>query len=506
MPTYAPPRSGSLRSPPPCLPDAATRALPLERGWVLVALVLVGASVLLSLDLGHSSLFIDEVYSWRASRGSLGDLADALRYSEVTPPLYYLLLHAWMQLTGGDSEVLLRIPSVLAGLALVAAVHWLGCLVAGRTAGLVGAALAATSPIVLLYAQQARAYVFVMLALTVAVAAVLQGTRDRSVRWLLVGGIAAAAALLLHYTSLLVLGPLVAWMWREPIALRWRLAFVGALALVLAAVAPLAILQLGQGHQDASGTYASLTTFNALRIAGTPFDGRATDQLALARELGAVVVVDALALLAFAERLRATRARWLIVVCGLLPLVVVAVFSVVAHPIALTRYTAVAAPFIVVAIGAVVAQAQQALAAALLVGALIASGAALVAAQRADGRNPDTRTALATVAGSWHEGDVVASVGLLGFDGALSYYGDRYLPPGAREVLPFATLEDVVADSRIVDAVIAGHALWLVADPPASAARLRAALGPFDYRVTAARTFAGNAPVQLVRAARSPES
>ena len=53
---------------------------------------------------------------------------------------------------------------------------------------------------------------------------------------------------------------------------------------------------------------------NALRIAGTPFDGRATGGLMLWREIGAVVVIDALALLALRRALpRGCAARWLIV-------------------------------------------------------------------------------------------------------------------------------------------------------------------------------------------------
>jgi hypothetical protein len=67
---------------------AARRAFDPHR--LAPVLVILVAGGLFALQLGHSSLFMDEVYSWQASRGSLGDLADALRYSEVTPPLYYL--------------------------------------------------------------------------------------------------------------------------------------------------------------------------------------------------------------------------------------------------------------------------------------------------------------------------------------------------------------------------------------------------------------------------------
>lgn len=502
MQTYAPPRSETLRPPVPDAQEAVVREPRRPPRWLLPALLVLLAATLF-VHLGQSSLFIDEVYSWRASRGSLADLTDALRYSEVTPPLYYLILHAWMQVAGGDSETLLRIPSVLAGIGLVGAVTWLGSLVAGRSAGLIAGALTALSPIVLLYSQQVRAYVWVMLAVTIAVAAAIQATRDRSWRWLLGAALAAACAVLLHYTALLVLIPLAGWLWLQAeLDVRWRVAFLAAIAAPLAAVAPLAWTQLQQGHHEASDTYASLTTINALRLAGTPFDGRATGGLVLWREIAAVVVIDALALLAFADRLRGVRARWLMVMCGAVPLAAVGIASALGQPVALTRYTAVAAPFILVALGVVAMRVHRALTAVLLACALGVSGAAIYAAQQPSGQNPDTRAAMTAVGAGWRTGDVVAGLGLLGFDGSLSYYGEKLLPPGSRDVAAFPSLAAAVDSPEIFDAAVDEKRLWFLADPVMSAAHMRAVLARLEYRVASSKVFDGNAPVQLIRAER----
>ena len=501
MQTHAPPRSETLRPARADLLETVVEVPRRDRRWLLPGLVLVLAGTLF-VHLGQSSLFIDEVYSWRASRGSLAELADALRYSEVSPPLYYLILHGWMQIAGGDSELLLRIPSALAGVALVGAVWWLGTLTAGRSAGLIAGALTAISPLVLLYSQQVRAYVWVMLAVTVAVAAAVQATHGRSSRWLLGAAFAAACAVLLHYTAVLVLVPLAVWLWRQDLDMRWRLAFVAAVAAPLAALVPLALTQLSQGHHDASASYASLTTLNALRLAGTPFDGRATGGLILWREIAAVVVIDALALLAFADRFRGVRARWLVVMCGVAPLGVVGVASALGQPVALTRYTAVAAPFILVAIGVVAIHVHRALTAVLLAGALAASGAALVAAQQPQGQNPDTRAAVSAVAANWRDGDVVAGIGLLGFDGALSYYAERLLPPDSGGVAAFGSLSAAVEAPEIFGAALDRRRLWFIADPAMSAAQMRPVLARIEYRAVAAKVFAGNAPVQLVLAER----
>jgi len=479
--------------------EAATAAR--ERTGLLLGIVLLLAAAGFGLHLGHSSLFIDEVYSWQASKGDLSDLVKALQYNEVAPPLYYLLLHGWMQVTGSDSEITLRLPSVLAGVGLIGSVYWLGGLVAGRRAGLIAATLAAVSPLVLLYAQQVRAYIFVMLALTIAVAALVQATRDRSLRWLLIAAGAALCSVLLHYTALLVLVPAVIWLWNQPgIDLRWRIGFGAAVALPLGALVPLALQQLSQGHHDSAGTYASLTMFNALRIAGSPFDGRATGGFMIARELGAVIVVEALALLALAERFRAVRARWLIVACGGAPLLGVLIASALQEPVALTRYTAVAVPFLVVAIAAVAVRLQRPLAALLLVCTVAASGIGVLAAQRDAGRNPDTRGAIQTVAEHWRHGDTVVSLGLLGFDGALSYYGDKLLPAGSHEIQAFPTLAAAGKAQALFAAAIDKHRVWVLSDPIMSRKQLRVGFGRVGLKPVYARTFIGNAKIQLVRA------
>jgi mannosyltransferase len=480
---------------------ATTAPVPRDLSGLLIVGVLVVAAVLFAFGLGHSSLFIDEVYSWEASRGSLTGLAQALQYNEVTPPLYYLILHTWIHATGSDSEVMLRLPSVVAGVALVGATYWLGSLVAGRRAGLVTASLATVSPLVLLYSQQVRAYVWVMLAVTITVAAVLQATRDRSGRWLAVAACAGGCGVFLHYTALLVLIPLAVWLWFEPgVDLRWRAGFAAAIALPLGAVVPLALQQTSQGHQDLAQAYASLTMFNALRIAGSPFDGRATGGFMIARELGAVVVIEVLALLALADRFRSIPSRRLIVACAATPLLVVLVAAGAGQPVALTRYTAVAVPFVLVAIGAVAVRLQRPLGALLLVGALIASGIGITAAQTAGGQNPDTRAAIKTVAHNWRAGDTVASVGLLGFDGALSYYADKLIKNPDRNLHAYHSLDLAAQAPPLVAAAVDGGRVWLVSDPVLSAAQLRKGLEPLGLKPAYVHTFKGNAPVQLVRA------
>ena len=109
------------------------------------AVMALGALIILA-GLGHSSLFIDETFSWNASNNGIQGIVDAVQQAEVTPPLYYVILHGWIGLTGAESEWALRLPSALAGIALIGAVAWLATLVADRRAGILAGLLDRAQP------------------------------------------------------------------------------------------------------------------------------------------------------------------------------------------------------------------------------------------------------------------------------------------------------------------------------------------------------------------------
>lgn len=483
--------------------DAAVSTVEVGRRRLHVAvfvllLGLAGTGFL--VELGRSSLFLDEVYSWNASRGDVSSMVDALRYAEVTPPLYYLVLHGWIQLTGGESETLLRLPSVLAGVALVGATYWLGALFGGRRAAVVAGSLATLSPLVLLYAQQVRSYIFVMLLVALAAAAAVQGTRDGSRRMLVMAAVCALLAICMHYTAILVLGPLGVWLFtRAEVSRRMKVGFAAAIVLPLAALVPLALEQLGQGHYGITASYASLDTFNSLRLAGAPFDGRSLESLTISRELGALVTIEALALLAFAHRFRGVADRWLLVACGAGPILAVMLVSTAVQPMALTRYAAVGVPFLLVAIAVIAVKAPRAAGTLLVAAALVASGFGLLASHRQDGQFPNTRAAIGTVADQWQPGDMFVSVGLLGFDGALDYHAQE-LHGGKYEITTYPSLGAAAEAPRVTDQALAGKRLWVLSDPVIQQPELGQAMERLGYRVAWSSEYAGSGRIQLLRA------
>lgn len=476
------------------LPEHARR-----RPRAALAIVVGAAAVVYLAGLGRSSLFIDEVFSWNASRHGLAGVGDAVRGAEVTPPLYYVLLHFWLALTGASGEAALRLPSALAGLGFVAAVGWLGTVVADRRVGFTAAVLAALSPLALQYAQEVRAYIFVMLAVTVAAAAVVRLSQaPERRRWLALAMAACAVAVLLHYTAVLVLFPLSLWLLRQrQVPLPARVA-VGAAGLVpFLALVPLLQDQLAAGHHNAEAdAYAKITPVGLLRLFATPFDGRALSGMTLAYELGLLALVDAVALLAFADRFRKLPTRWMLVGACVLPLVVVLLVSSFMQPLALTRYTAVAAPFMLVVIATVVLRVPRPLGGALLALAVVAGVLGIAAAQTPHGQWPDVRAAMASAGERWRPGDVVVGLENFAFPASMSYY-ERALPARAPAPAGFYSAWDALRSRPARRALAAGHRVWVVSSPPADYTELRTAARGRHAVVGDEWHFGGSYPVQL---------
>ncbi|MGF1479038.1 MAG: hypothetical protein ACFB4I_06055 [Cyanophyceae cyanobacterium] len=120
-------------------------------------------------------------YKFPTPEKGFGDTIAALTTRPEHPPLYFVLARLWTQFWlpwWGDSVAIIRSLSVLFGLLLLPAVYWL-CreLFADPSAGLIGVAVVAISPLHLLYAQEARQYGLWTLAVALSGAALLRALR-----------------------------------------------------------------------------------------------------------------------------------------------------------------------------------------------------------------------------------------------------------------------------------------------------------------------------------------
>lgn len=134
------------------------------RRWLLG---LLGAALVLQfVGLSQQSLWLDELFSvWASDAETMQQVIERLR-PDVHPPLYQLVLWAWMQVWG-DSEFTVRALSALMGVAAVGVFFFGSRRLYGRDVAWLGTVLFATCYTLVLYGRTARAYEMLVLLSTV---------------------------------------------------------------------------------------------------------------------------------------------------------------------------------------------------------------------------------------------------------------------------------------------------------------------------------------------------
>ncbi len=107
------------------------------------------------------TLWGDELATWDTVHGSWATLTEAMHYRDTVIFPYYAFMYAWVHVFG-DSELSLRMPSILAMTAAVAVTALLAARLFGRRAGLCGGLVFAAIPTISRDAQEVRVYAFVI--------------------------------------------------------------------------------------------------------------------------------------------------------------------------------------------------------------------------------------------------------------------------------------------------------------------------------------------------------
>ena len=177
-------------------------------------MVVVGGSTLLALALRlplmRDSLLGDELIMFGIvhDRG-LRDVLDVVHDTEKTPPLHFLL--AWASARIGDPTWSIRLPSLLAGVALVPLAYVLGRDTVGRRPGLVAAAIVALQPYAIFYATEARSYSLVALLAAVSTVCLLRALDTSHRGWWAAYGLAVLGVAYTHYVGIFVLVAQAGW-------------------------------------------------------------------------------------------------------------------------------------------------------------------------------------------------------------------------------------------------------------------------------------------------------
>lgn len=129
-------------------------------------LTLVVAGVALRLmRLDERVLSFDEGYTFATAHRSFLDMLAAFRF-EANGTLYAILL--WPLLRISESEAVVRVPALIAGVATIPAVYWTGRELLGKRAALLGAAIVAVSPVLIAWSVYGRGYPLAILLCTLS--------------------------------------------------------------------------------------------------------------------------------------------------------------------------------------------------------------------------------------------------------------------------------------------------------------------------------------------------
>jgi mannosyltransferase len=204
--------------------------------WWKAALAVVVVAGVAARFAARSHLWLDEALSVNIARLPVGQIPDALRH-DGSPPLYYLLLHYWMELFGTGTAAVRALSGVFSVAALPLA--WrAGHRLGGRGAANAVLAILASAPFAVLYATEARMYSLVVLLVLAGGLALARVLEQRSPSATVALGVITAALLLVHYWSVYLLavtgGLLVVHAWRG----RWREGARQALAAMAAGAVP----------------------------------------------------------------------------------------------------------------------------------------------------------------------------------------------------------------------------------------------------------------------------
>ena len=182
----------------------------LAAGWLVAALHGLGASDIVGDDEAREAGIVQDIVAghwlWPRFNGEL--LPDK--------PILYHWLAALPCAAAGFSETAVRLPSALAGAALVAATAALGADLLGASAGLAAAALLATTPALFAHARVARPDVLLVLLLSLALGRAFhwwreERRRDATAALALLGAATLAKGPVAPVLFALTLGGFLAW-------------------------------------------------------------------------------------------------------------------------------------------------------------------------------------------------------------------------------------------------------------------------------------------------------
>ena len=172
-------------------------------GYVFLLVIAVLAIFLRFYDISSEDVWLDEANSIIIAELNPSGVITRISH-DASPPLYYLLLHYWMDVFG-KTELALRSLSVLFGVLLVIAVYFTGKRIFSEKVGIYAALIASVAPIQIMYSQQIRMYTLLPLMSLISMYYLLLFIREKKRSFLAAYGIFTILCLFTHNYGLFLL-------------------------------------------------------------------------------------------------------------------------------------------------------------------------------------------------------------------------------------------------------------------------------------------------------------
>jgi len=230
----------------------------------MIFIVLLIALVIRFISL-NQSLWLDEGINVNVARAlNFKSLFFDYSLSDFHPPLYHLILREWILLFG-SSEISVRLPSVILGVATVFITYLIGKKLFENKTALIGATLLATSPLHIYYSQEARMYMLAAFLTSLSVYFFISILKKDNL-WVWFGFVISTTLML--YTDYLpyLLIPVYLFyllIGRKKVASSTLKSFIPAFILILILIVPWLIilpkqLQVGLSAKTASPAWAQI--------------------------------------------------------------------------------------------------------------------------------------------------------------------------------------------------------------------------------------------------------
>jgi 4-amino-4-deoxy-L-arabinose transferase-like glycosyltransferase len=214
-----------------------------------VAALTLLAAVLRFARISHQGFWFDEANTAQLVHLSLGKMIGLVPQTQLEPPWYFAAAWVWARIFG-FGEAGLRSLSAVAGVLTVPVMYATGAKLISRRAGLIVAALTATSPILIWYSQEARSYELLVLLSAVTLLTFLYVLEAPTGRSLTAWVLACVLALAMHYYAVLLVVPEAAWLLYVHRRRRSLYVAIAAIGLVGIALLAEALTQLGIKNAD----------------------------------------------------------------------------------------------------------------------------------------------------------------------------------------------------------------------------------------------------------------